>query len=98
MNELATNQDFEFAALSEANNYRAALIDEFSQFLLGRILEIGAGVGQITALLDEDPDVVEVLAVEPEKRFIDAFATHSRKVTLLQGTAEGVQSRQWNAI
>src|SRR6059036_3517932 len=77
------SQDFEFAALSEAKNYRAALMREFKPLLRGRILEVGAGVGQITAVLAQQPEVLHVLAVEPEKKFIDAFQAAAPKVKLL---------------
>ena len=40
--------NFEFSALSEARNYRAALIKEFAPVLTGNVLEVGAGIGQIT--------------------------------------------------
>ena len=98
MGSAATNQDFEFAALSQAENYRAALVREFKPLLRGRILEVGAGVGQITAVLAQQPEVEHVLAVEPEKKFIDAFQAHSPKVKLLHGTADLVESKDWNAI
>jgi 16S rRNA A1518/A1519 N6-dimethyltransferase RsmA/KsgA/DIM1 with predicted DNA glycosylase/AP lyase activity len=62
------NQDFEFAALAEAKNYRTALIREFSAFLRGRVLEVGAGVGQMTTLLAQQSAVSEVMAVEPERK------------------------------
>jgi SAM-dependent methyltransferase len=94
----AINQEFEFAALSEANNYRAALIGEFKPFLRGRILEVGAGIGQISALLAGQIDVTEVLAVEPEKKFLERFQATSPKVTVHHGTAASVNSKQWNAI
>lgn len=91
-------EDFEFAALSEARNYRAALVRAFQPFLRGRILEIGAGVGQMTALIAEQPGVTKILAVEPEKKFINSFQTQSNNVSLLHGTADSVESKNWNAI
>ena len=71
---------------------------EFKPFLRGRILEVGSGVGQITAVLAEQADVQHVLAVEPEKKFIDAFQASSPKVKLLHGTADLVEAKDWNAI
>jgi SAM-dependent methyltransferase len=94
----ALNQDFEFAALSEAKNYRAALIEEFRPFLHGCVLEVGAGVGQMSALLADRPEVNKVLAVEPEEKFVTVFQSISPKITLLHGTAKSVNSTQWNAI
>ena len=45
-NAIASTEDFEFAALSEAVNYRKAIINEFKAYLCGRVLEVGAGIGQ----------------------------------------------------
>ncbi len=42
----AHTEDFEFAALKEAKNYRNALLGEFKEHLRGRTLEVGAGIGQ----------------------------------------------------
>src|SRR5437773_172393 len=92
------NRDFEFAALSEARNYRAALAAEFGPFIGGRVLEIGAGIGQMTAAIASQPNVTELLAVEPERKFVDHFQERSAKVSLLHGTAQTVQSKEWNAI
>src|SRR5579862_3488237 len=50
-NALAISEDFEFAALSVADNYRKALLREFSEYLRGNVLEVGAGIGQITEAL-----------------------------------------------
>lgn len=91
-------EDFEFAALSEAKNYRAAIIAEFRDFLKGRVLEIGAGIGQITAVVASQPSVQEVLAVEPDPKFVQAFQRSSPKIQLLHGTAQRVDSKSWDAL
>ena len=62
-NAAATNADFEFEALREAVNYRRALIREFGAFLRGDVIEVGAGIGQITAHLLELPDLRRLVAV-----------------------------------
>ena len=90
--------DFEFTALREAKNYRKAIIREFQHFLRGRVLEIGAGIGQITAVLASQPDVEQVLAVEPEQSFVERFDRSSPKIQVLHGTASHVGSRDWNVI
>src|SRR5207247_10151653 len=64
----------------------------------GRVLEVGAGVGQVTALLAAAPKVTNVVAVEPELKFVKGFQGISPKVNLLHGTAEAVESNQWNAL
>jgi 2-polyprenyl-3-methyl-5-hydroxy-6-metoxy-1,4-benzoquinol methylase len=91
--------NFEFAALSEAKNYRAALVKEFSPVLTGNVLEVGAGIGQITELIHRHPGVQKVVAVEPDATFLETFRKRLPNVSLIQGTAEAVQpGTQWNAI
>ena len=55
--------NFEFSALSEAKNYRAALVKEFAPVLTGNVLEVGAGVGQITEVVRAQPGVQKVMGV-----------------------------------
>lgn len=96
-----TDQDanFEFAALNEARNYRQALIKEFSPVLRGRVLEVGAGVGQITAEVLKHPHVKQVTAVEPDSQFIPGFKAALPSTPLIQGTADALlPDTAWNAI
>src|ERR1043165_3846226 len=72
-NEKASTADFEFTALREARNYRHALVREFAPHLRGRVMEVGSGIGQITELLRELPDVKELVAVEPDPNFCAEF-------------------------
>lgn len=90
--------NFEFAALNEAKNYRAALIKEFSPALNGRVLEVGAGIGQITAAVRGCAGVSEVVAVEPDAQFITGFCHTLPQVPLIQGTADAICDTRWNAI
>src|SRR5262245_2967897 len=87
-----TAEDFEFAALAEAVNYRQALIREFRPFLKGEVIEIGAGVGQMTELVAQLPHITHVLAVEPDARFCAEhrakFPTHE----VLEGTVSDLAS------
>jgi len=50
-NAAAQTEDFEFAALNEAKNYRHACCGSFAAPLRGQVLEVGAGIGQITEML-----------------------------------------------
>ena len=87
-NAIASTADFEFAALFEADNYRAAIMREFSPYLGVNVLEVGAGIGQFTSELAGQPSVSQVLAVEPESRF---HASHAgRPWKLLKGTSRDV--------
>ncbi len=65
-NAAAAKVDFEFEALREARNYRTALIREFRSWLTGDVIEVGAGIGQMTAHLRELPDIRRLIAIEPD--------------------------------
>lgn len=92
-------EDFEFAALGQAVNYRNALIREFAPWLSGRVLEVGAGIGQMSVLLKQLPNVSEVVAVEPDERFSAHFRAAAPEVRLVSGTVEAIgPDTAWNAI
>lgn len=98
-NAAAHTEDFEFAALAEARNYRARLLREFGPDLAGRVLEVGAGVGQITAALCAHPGVREVVAVEPEARFCERLRACLPGRRVVCGTvAELGDDRDWDAL
>ena len=86
-NATAATEDFEFAALSEAVNYRHAIINEFKAYLTGRVLEVGAGVGQTSEAILALAGVQELVALEPEPRFQDGFRQRLPHVRLLGGTS-----------
>jgi SAM-dependent methyltransferase len=99
VNSGALSTDFEFRALSEANNYRAALAREFAPFLSGKVIEIGAGVGQMTQVLQRAPGITDFLAVEPDSRFHSAFAVSNPNTRLFKGIARDVPERNgWNTL
>jgi hypothetical protein len=68
-NAAPDSADFEFPALQEAKNYRRALICEFSRFLVGNVIEIGAGIGQMTEELRKISTIRQLLPIEPEASF-----------------------------
>lgn len=91
-NEIANTEDFEFEALSQAVNYRAAIMHEFSPYLKGRVLEVGAGIGQISQSILEQENVDELVAVEPEEKFHDRFIASLPKTRLVKGTTNDLGS------
>lgn len=97
-NETALSEDFEFAALAEANNYRAALLREFSAFLRGNVLEVGAGIGQLTEALLREGSISRLVSIEPDAKFNaslrKAFPLHS----VIEGTIDHAPEEDWNAI
>lgn len=97
---LATSaSDFEFEALRHANNYRQALVEEFSPYLKGRVVEVGSGIGQMTALLRKVPTVERLVAVEPNASFCERFRTVFKGQDIVEGTVDDVPSdTEWNAL
>jgi SAM-dependent methyltransferase len=98
-NEKARTANFEFDALRAAENYRRALVHEFTPHLRGRVLEIGAGIGQITQLLRKIPTVGQLLSVEPDAGFCREFRQAQPNQPLVEGTIESLtDSNPWNGI
>lgn len=85
-NSTASTEDFEFAALAEAKNYRQAIVSEFAPFLKGRILEVGAGIGQTSEAILSLPDITELVGVEPDISFHDGFRERLPDIRLVTGT------------
>jgi SAM-dependent methyltransferase len=82
--------DFEFSALESAGNYRAALAREFRPWLRGRVLEVGAGIGQFTELLLAEPAIAYLQAIEPEARFAEQLRRRFPGLAVVAGTIAGV--------
>ncbi len=98
-NAAASSADFEFAALREAANYRHALIDEFRAFLTGEVIEIGAGIGQMTAHLRELPGLNRLIAIEPEAGLSAQHRAQFPGHELYEGTIEDAPREvAWRAI
>lgn len=89
-NAQASTEDFEFAALQEARNYRSALITSFGPYLRGDVVEIGAGVGQIASEIRKLPSVQHLLAVEPDSRFTTRLRETLSGASILAGTAHDI--------
>jgi SAM-dependent methyltransferase len=78
--------NFEFEALAWAQNYRRALLREFSPYLAGDVIEVGAGIGQFTEQLAQLTQVQNLLAVEPSANFCAQLRTRLPRQKLLEGT------------
>jgi SAM-dependent methyltransferase len=90
---------FEFLTLRLAANYRAAVLREFAGHLRGRVLEIGAGVGQITRLLRQQPGVSLLVAVEPEGHLCAELGRSCPAQLIVRGTSAAIRSEsQWDAL
>lgn len=98
-NIAAQTADFEFAALREAANYRAALVRDFGPYLRGNVLEVGAGIGQITAALTHLPQIQRLVSVEPDAGFCAQLRRWMPEHELVQGTIQDLkEDAHWDAI
>lgn len=89
----------EFPALLEAKNYRRALISEFRPYLSGKVLEVGAGIGQLSAGLLQEKEVTELLAVEPDEVFCEIFRERHPSQPIFNGTVADIDTNSfWNAL
>jgi SAM-dependent methyltransferase len=73
MSNSAPPGDFEFEALQHAVHYRAAIAAEFRGVLRGRVLEVGAGIGQMTETFLAEKSIRELVALEPDAGFVERF-------------------------
>lgn len=90
---------FEFASLNEAGNYRRALLREFGPNLKGRVLEIGAGVGQITEMLMTVSTIELLASVEPNPSFCSEIRRRFPAHSIINGTSADIPSKgDWNSI
>jgi hypothetical protein len=98
-NKTAVTADFEFAALREARNYRRALRCSFGPYLRGQVLEIGAGIGQMTREFQSLTGLTRVVAVEPELKFVERLRAALPDHSVVHGIARDVQPQTgWDGI
>jgi SAM-dependent methyltransferase len=92
-------EDFEFAALRQANNYRQAVFNEFAPALIGHVLEIGCGIGQMTELLRWHPAISHLLCIEPNPEFCSEHRKEFPEIELLPGTIDNLPTgTAWDTI
>lgn len=84
------SNSYEFEALKWARNYRKGIIREFSAYLRGDVIEVGAGIGQMTELLARVPGVNHLLSVEPDPLLIQEFHQRLPGHHLVEGTVADV--------
>ena len=98
-NATAHTENFEFDALQKAANYRTTLIQEFKPWLKGRVLEVGAGIGQMTAVIAQLPGIETLLGLEPEGKFCQKFRGLHPELHVVEGSLETVSiDPDWDAI
>lgn len=82
--------DFEFTALQQACFYRKAIAREFSPYLRGKVIDMGAGIGQMSTLFAEIVGRENLCAVEPDPRFASVFRKDHPDISLVEGTASNL--------
>jgi SAM-dependent methyltransferase len=98
-NILAATEDFEFEALAQARNYRRAILGEFGPFLRGAVVEVGAGIGQMTGHLVKLPGLHRTVAVEPDSKFCSRHRAQFPGHELVEGTVANLPAgTAWNAL
>jgi hypothetical protein len=98
-NSAADTEDFEFQALAEALNYRRALFSEFGPYLRGDVIEVGAGIGQMTEHLVGLPGVNRTIAIEPDAGFCTRHRAQFPDHELVEGTVADIPpGRHWDAM
>ena len=98
-NALAISEDFEFAALSVADNYRKALLCEFSEYMRGNVLEVGAGIGQITEALLANERIKRCVSIEPHSAFYAQLREKFPGHDLVHGTIQDLKGdADWDAV
>lgn len=99
-NALIMTEDFEMGALSLANNYRAALLKEFSSWLRGNVLEVGAGIGQFTGAMKKLPHITRLVSIEPHPPFHQEMTAKFPGHTVIPGTIRDLPAadNQWDTI
>jgi SAM-dependent methyltransferase len=81
-------------ALAELPNYHDWIVTEFGAALAGRVIEVGAGIGNFSrAYVEREQQINEAVLVEPAKnlypRLAERFAGYPH-VTTLSGTLEAL--------
>ena len=86
-NLLTQSEEFEFTALGQAYFYPRAILEEFLPFLHGSVMDVGAGIGQLTELLALAVGPQNIRALEPDPRFAKRFRNRLPHVQVLEKTS-----------
>jgi hypothetical protein len=97
-NQNTISGDFEFSSLREAVNYQRLLIKELGASVRGRTIEIGSGLGHMTAALRALPGIEYLQCIEPEPAFCAQFRRTFPDQPLIQGTTKDMPRDDWDAI
>ncbi len=91
-----TNMEFE--ALAAATRYRRAIVSEFARVLSGDVVEIGAGIGQMTKELATLPAIRHLAGIEPDPDYCESLRGNVPQVECIQGTIASLGQRNVDSI
>lgn len=99
--DYAPNLDHVLEDIEAGGNYTAWIVDRARPYLHGRVLDAGAGTGTFTEVVANVAD--EVVALEPESRFVDQLRHRfgdDPRVQVTHGDAEqlGAELGEFDAI
>jgi putative flippase GtrA len=95
---IGISNDFEFKALDEAKNYQKRLIMSLAPFLSGKVLEVGAGIGQMTGHILKIPTIKLFRSVEPDRNYCLKFRKNLPSQPLVEGTVKDIKENDWDAV
>jgi len=95
---IGVSNDFEFKALDEAKNYQRRLIGSLAPYLSGKVLEVGAGIGQMTGHILKIPTIKLLKSVEPDKDYCQKFRKNLPNQPLVEGTVKDIKENDWDAV
>jgi SAM-dependent methyltransferase len=87
---ITREEEFEFQALWNAKNYRAAIEKEFVPYLRGEVLEAGSGIGQFSNNILRCPNVKNLICVEPNEEFIKRHKVNNNVEQHVHGIAQSL--------
>ena len=97
--ERVCEPEFEFAALEQAVNYRNALLRTFGEHVHGRVLEVGAGIGQLTGPLLQSEVIHQLVSVELDSKFCERLRAAFPDHAVVHGTINDLTDLEgWDAI
>ena len=97
-NAIASTEDFEFEALSQAVNYRKAVVRALTHYLSGNVVEIGAGIGQMTKDFLNLSKISRLLSVEPEPKLHERHKKNVPGGELVLGLVDDIPTYPWDSI
>jgi SAM-dependent methyltransferase len=98
LNDNAIPQDFEFSALEQAHYYPEAIINEFKPYLGKHVLEVGAGVGQMSRHLISVVGFQSYTGIELDHKFCKLIKGKIPEAKIIEGTIDAYNGSVCDSI